>query len=53
MVGPSPHPVTQWERDVRFVEGLYSQLETWLTLFVWCSDNSLHLLTDLAAALGK
>lgn len=42
----SPLPVTQWELDVRFVEGLYSQLEILLMLlpFVWNQDNSLYLL---------
>lgn len=28
----SPQHVTQWELDVRFVEGLYSQLESPLML---------------------
>lgn len=43
----SPQPVTQWELDVRFVEGLYSQLETLLMLlpFVRSADNPLYLLT--------
>lgn len=43
----SPQPVTQWELDVRFVEGLYSQLETLLMFlpFVQSADNPLYLLT--------
>lgn len=47
----SPQPVTQWELDVRFVEGLYSQLESLLMSlpFVWNRDKSQQLLTRLTS----
>lgn len=46
VVVQSPRPVTQWELDVRFVEGLYSQLESLLMLLssLWKQDNALHSL---------